>query len=317
MSSFTAIPSVDFADFLSGDEARKRKFIREIGKAYTDVGFVAMTNHGIDQGLIDKFLSLVEEFSQLPLEVKKKYDGGGMRGYIAMGVEHAEGFDTPDLKEMFQFGPQVEDDPELRAEYPENIVVHDLPEYTPTGLKLFQNFQESGRKLLGALALYLELPEDYFDDKIHNGHSILRAIYSPPITEEPKDAVRAAEHTDICLITLLLGADTPGLQVMNHDGDWIAAEITPDQIVVNVGNMLERLCNSRLISTKHRVVNPPCEMWHIPRISIPFFLQPRPEMDLSCLSTCVDEEHPKNFDDLTSGEFLNQRLVSIGLKKED
>ena len=317
MSSFTTIPSIDFADFLSGDEARKRKFIREIGEAYTEVGFVALTNHGIDQDLIDRFLSLVKEFSQLPLEVKKKYEAGGMRGYIAMGVEHAEGVETPDLKEMFQFGPEVEDDPALRAEYPENVVAEVLPEYTPTGLKLFSNFQESGRKLLSALALYLDLDEDYFDHKIHNGHSILRAIYSPPITENPQDAVRAAEHTDICLITLLLGADTPGLQVMNHDGEWVAAEISPDQIVVNVGNMLERLCNSRLVSTKHRVVNPPREMWHIPRISIPFFLQPKPEMDLSCLPSCVDGERPKKFEDITAGEFLNRRLVSIGLKKED
>ena len=317
MSSFTAIPSVDFADFLSGEESRKRKFVRELGEAYREVGFVAMTNHGIDQDLIDKFLALVKEFSQLPLKAKKSYEAGGMRGYIAMGVEHAEGSKTGDLKEMFQFGPEVEDNPALRAEYPENVFVEDLPEYTPTGLKLFRNFQESGRKLLGALALYLDLEENYFDHKIHNGHSILRAIYSPPITEEPKDAVRAAEHTDICLITLLLGADTPGLQVMNHDGDWVAAEIAPDQIVVNVGNMLERLCNSRLISTKHRVVNPPHELWHLPRISIPFFLQPRPEMDLSCLSSCVNEEHPKKFEGITSGQFLNRRLVSIGLKKED
>ncbi len=317
MSSFTTIPSVDFADFLSGDEARKRKFIQEIGEAYTEVGFVAMTNHGIDQDLIDKFLALVKEFSQLPLKVKQKYDGGGMRGYIAMGMEHSEDSETPDLKEMFQFGPEVEDNPQLRAEYPENVFVEDLPEYTPTGLKLFSNFQESGRKLLSALALFLDLEEDYFDDKIHNGHSILRAIYSPPITEDPQDAVRAAEHTDICLITLLLGADTPGLQVMNHDGEWIAADISPDQIVVNVGNMLERLCNSRLVSTKHRVVNPPRELWHAPRISIPFFLQPKPEMELNCLPSCVDEEHPKKFEDLTSGEFLNRRLVSIGLKKED
>ena len=172
--------------------------------------------------------------------------------------------------------------------------------------------------MLRAIALFLGLPENYFDDKVKNGNSILRPIHYYPIENPasvPSDAVRAAEHGDINLITLLMGASADGLQVLRHDGKWIPITALPEQLVVNVGDMLERHTNKKLKSTIHRVVNPPPELMNTPRYSIPFFMHPRSEMDLSCLTNCVDDEHPKLFDDITAGEFLDQRLAEIGLKK--
>ena len=171
--------------------------------------------------------------------------------------------------------------------------------------------------MLRAIALYLELPENYFDDKVEQGNSILRPIHYFPIENPetiPDDAVRAAEHGDINLITLLMGASADGLQVLRRDGKWIPITALPDQIVVNVGDMLERHTNKKLKSTIHRVVNPPRELMHTSRFSIPFFMHPVSEMDLTCLDNCVDEENPKQFEDTTAGEFLDERLREIGLK---
>jgi isopenicillin N synthase-like dioxygenase len=176
----------------------------------------------------------------------------------------------------------------------------------------------TGKEMLSALALYLGLDENYFESRLKNGNSILRPIHYFPITDPaavPADAVRAAEHGDINLITLLMGASADGLQVLRRDGQWIPITALPDQLVVNVGDMLERLTNGRLKSTIHRVVNPPLDQMNTSRYSIPFFMHPRSDMDLSCLENCVDEDHPKGFKDITAGEFLNERLAEIGLKK--
>jgi isopenicillin N synthase-like dioxygenase len=169
--------------------------------------------------------------------------------------------------------------------------------------------------LLQAIALYLNLDEHYFDDYIHNGNSILRAIHYPPITSEPKSAIRAEQHEDINLITLLVGASADGLQILTKQNEWVGVTSLPEQIVVNVGDMLQRLTNNKLKSTTHRVVNPPREMWHTSRFSIPFFLHPKSEMDLTCLDSCIDSKHPKTYEDATAGEYLDERLREIGLKK--
>jgi isopenicillin N synthase-like dioxygenase len=176
--------------------------------------------------------------------------------------------------------------------------------------------EKTGIYVLRALALYLGLDEHYFDHWASNGNSILRPIHYPPITEEPKGAVRAGAHGDINLITLLMGASSGGLQVLRKDGQWIDAIPNEDELVINVGDMLERHTNNKLRSTIHRVVNPPREEWDKPRYSIPFFMHPRSDMKLDCLEECIDEEHPKHYEDITAGEFLHQRLVEIGLIKE-
>jgi len=176
--------------------------------------------------------------------------------------------------------------------------------------------EKTAQYVLRALALHLDLEEDYFDAYIKNGNSILRPIHYPPITKEPKNAVRAAAHGDINLITLLMGAHGKGLQVQNHDGDWIDAIAKPNQLMINVGDMLSRLTNNKLKSTIHQVVNPPKELWGTSRYSIPFFMHPISEMPLHCLPNCVDKQNPKQFEDITAGDFLHERLIELGLIKE-
>ena len=239
----------------------------------------------------------------------------GQRGYTSFGKEHAKGSDAPDLKEFFQYGQKVDDNDPIKKEYPDNVQVGDVPEFNPTFQKAYRAFEKSGKALLQAIALYLGLDEDHFDEYIHNGNSILRAIHYPPITSEPKSAIRAEQHEDINLITLLVGASADGLQILTKQNEWVGVTSLPEQIVVNVGDMLQRLTNNRLKSTTHRVVNPPREMWHTSRFSIPFFLHPKSQMNLACLESCVDSNHPKAYPDATAGEYLDERLREIGLKK--
>ncbi len=312
------IPVVDLSDFLSGDKNRKQKFVQELGKAYEEVGFVAVKNHGIPDNLIADLYKYVQQFFSLPSEQKLKYEKkelAGQRGYTSFGREHAKGFDAPDLKEFFQFGQTVEDGDPIKKEYPDNVTVNEVPQFTPTLLKAYRNFEKSGKALLQAIALYLGLDEDYFDEHVHNGNSILRAIHYPPIKSEPKSAIRAEQHEDINLITLLVGASADGLQILTRKNEWVGVTSLPEQIVVNVGDMLQRLTNNKLRSTTHRVVNPPRELWGTSRFSIPFFLHPKGQMNLACLEGCIDEKHPKAYEDATAGEYLDERLREIGLKK--
>lgn len=313
------IPSVDLRDFLSEDPARKQKFVNEIGKAYEDIGFVALKGHFLPQELVDDLYSEVKQFFDLPLETKEKYEIpeiGGQRGYISFGKEHAKGRETGDLKEFWHFGQYVDEQSKYAAEYPKNVEVKELPKFNAVGKETYQMLEKTGVYVLRALALYIGLDEFYFDQFIKDGNSILRPIHYPPITSEPKDAVRAAAHGDINLITLLMGAQGKGLQVKNHKDEWIDAIAEPDELMINVGDMLSRLTNNKLKSTIHQVVNPPRELWGKSRYSVPFFMHPVSDMPLNCLPECVDENHPKLYEDITAGEFLHERLVELGLIKK-
>lgn len=313
-----SIPVVDLAQFTQGSASEKRAFVYELGRAYEDVGFVAVKNHGIPERLIDELYLYVKSFFGLPLALKKQYEIpelAGQRGYTSFGREHAKGSEAPDLKEFYQFGQTVEDNDPIKAEYPDNVAVAEVPELAPTLLDAYRNFEQSGRALLQAIAIYLGLDEAYFEEHVINGNSILRAIHYPPITQEPASAIRAEQHEDINLITLLVGASAEGLQILTRQGEWVPVTALPGQIVVNVGDMLQRLTNNRLRSTTHRVVNPPREHWGTSRFSIPFFLHPKSQMSLACLSNCVDADHPKAYPDATAGEYLDERLREIGLKK--
>lgn len=313
------IPSVDLRDFLSDDPVRKQKFVNEIGKAYEEIGFVALKGHFLDQTLVDSLYQEVKDFFNLPLETKTKYEIpgiGGQRGYVSFGKESAKGRNTGDLKEFWHVGQFVENDPKLEAEYPANVSVAELPKFDQVTKETYQMLEKTGVYVLRALALYLGLDEFYFDKFVKNGNSILRPIHYPPIQEEPKDAVRAAAHGDINLITLLMGAQGKGLQVQNHDGEWIDAIAADDELVINVGDMLSRHTNNKLKSTIHQVVNPPKELWGTSRFSVPFFMHPISEMPLNCLDNCVDENNPKQFEDITAGEFLTERLIELGLIKK-
>jgi isopenicillin N synthase-like dioxygenase len=312
------IPVVDLDLFVKGDQQQKQDFVNALGKAYEDVGFVAVKNHGIPEELIRSLYQYVQQFFTLPAEKKLLYEKkelAGQRGYTSFGREHAKGFDAPDLKEFFQFGQTVEDGDSIKKEYPENVTVAEIPPFTPTFQKAYKAFERSGTALLQAIALYLGLDEHYFDNYVHNGNSILRAIHYPPITHEPKSSIRAEQHEDINLITLLVGASADGLQILTKQNDWVGVTSLPEQIVVNVGDMLQRLTNNRLRSTTHRVVNPPRELWGTSRYSIPFFLHPKSSMSLACLESCIDDQHPKAYEDATAGEYLDERLREIGLKK--
>ena len=315
---FKNIPSVDLADFTEGNKETKAAFVKELGQAYEEIGFVAVKNHGLSDALCAELYAQVKGFFTLSKEEKEAYEIEGLagqRGYVSFGKEHAKNKNEGDLKEFWHFGQTVEDNDPIKEEYPDNVQVNELPEFNAVGREVYQKLEATGREMLRAIALHLNLDENYFDAKIHNGNSILRPIHYPPITHEPKDAVRAAEHEDINLITLLMGASADGLQVLNKSGEWISVTALPDQIVVNVGDMLQRLTNNKLKSTTHRVVNPPREKWGTSRYSIPFFLHPRSEVSLNCLPSCISDSNPKNFSDITAGEYLEQRIIELGLKK--
>ncbi len=313
------IPCVDLSDFLSDDPKRKQKFVNEIGTAYQEIGFVALKNHFLSDQLVDDLYAEVKNFFNLPVNTKRKYEIeglGGQRGYISFGKESAKGKKEGDLKEFWHFGQYVEDDDKRKTEYPDNVIVSEVPNFNTVGKEAFQQLEKTGIYVLRALSLFLGLDEFYFDKFIHNGNSILRPIHYPPITSEPKNAVRAAAHGDINLITLLMGAQGKGLQVQDNEGNWHDAMAQPDELVINVGDMLSRHSNNTLKSTIHRVVNPPKELWGTSRYSIPFFMHPVSEMPLNCLENCITDHNPKQFEDITAGDFLHERLVELGLIKK-
>lgn len=313
------IPNVNLKDFLSGDADKKQNFVKAIGKAFEEIGFVALKGHFLNDELVSNLYNEVKNFFDLPTLTKQKYEIpgiGGQRGYVSFGKESAKDKKEGDLKEFWHFGQYVENNDALKQEYPNNVIVNELPEFNNTGKEAFMMLEKTAKYVLRALALYLKLEETYFDNYIKNGNSILRPIHYPPILEEPKEAVRAAAHGDINLITLLMGAQGKGLQVKNNKGEWIDAVAESDELMINVGDMLSRHTNNKLKSTIHRVINPPKELWGTSRYSIPFFMHPISEMKLNVLDNCTDKENPKAFEDITAGTFLNERLIELGLKQK-
>lgn len=312
------IPTVDLSNFLYGSDIQKKQFVASLGSAFEEVGFVAVTNHGIDQQLITAVYTAVKDFFQLPSEIKKGYELPGLagqRGYTSFGKEHAKGSDAPDLKEFFQYGQTVSPDSSNPDNYPDNVQVSEINSFNDFLFQAYRSFEGSGSALLSAIALHLQLDENFFKEHIHEGNSILRAIHYPPIVNEPRSSIRAEQHEDINLITLLVGASADGLEILSKNNEWLPVKAGPGEIVVNVGDMLQRLTNNRLKSTTHRVVNPPREMWSTSRFSIPFFLHPKSEMSLACLDSCITIDNPKQYADYTAGEYLDERLREIGLKK--
>jgi isopenicillin N synthase-like dioxygenase len=313
------IPSVNLADFLSSDINKKNDFVESIGRAFEEIGFVALDGHFLDSDFNEKLYKEIRSFFDLPQEIKNKYEIpgiSGQRGYVSFGKESAKGSKHGDLKEFWHFGQFVENNDKLLKEYPSNVEITENEQFNIIGKQTYRLLEKTSKYVLRALALYLNLDEFYFDKYIVNGNSILRPIHYPPILEKPKDAVRAAAHGDINLITLLMGAQGRGLQVKNNKGVWIDAIASKDQLMINVGDMLSRHTNNKLKSTVHRVINPSKELMKKSRYSIPFFMHPISDMELNVLESCIDENNPKSFDDITAGEFLNQRLIELGLLKK-
>lgn len=318
---YDEIPSLDLKDFYGGNAGEKAQFVSSLGIAYQSIGFVAVRNHFLDQAQQQKLYSAIQRFFALPDHQKAHYERtnlAGQRGYTGKGKEHAKGRNTGDLKEFYHVGQELPEEQLRKEGYPPNIWPEEIPEFKSAAVEAYRALEKTGTYFMRAIALFLGINENYFDDKIRNGNSILRAIHYYPIEDPdavPPDAVRAAEHGDINLITLLMGASADGLQVLRHDGKWIPITALPNQLVVNVGDMLERLSNGVLKSTIHRVVNPPRQLMKTPRYSIPFFMHPRSEMSLAALPECVNSSNEKRWTDITAGDFLDQRLAEIGLKR--
>ncbi len=315
------IPCLDLGSYIDGTEAQRKQFSDELGRAFNDSGFVTITNHGVSQALIDQLYKNIQAVFALPREVKAKYEKpelAGQRGYTSPGKETAKGAKTADLKEFWQIGQEVTDGDPVKSLYPDNEYLEEIPEFNTVTREIYEKLESNGKHLLRAISTYLELPLSYFDAHVHNGNSILRGIHYFPIENPeliPDDAVRAGAHEDINLITLLIGASADGLEVLTRAGEWLPIKAHHSDIVVNVGDMLQRLTNNKLRSTTHRVVNPPRELMKTSRFSVPFFLHPRANMDLTSLPSCVDDAHPKAYENLTAGQYLDERLREIGLKK--
>jgi isopenicillin N synthase-like dioxygenase len=313
------IRSLNLNDFKNGNPTTKQKFVQERGDAYERIGFVAIYNHQLSNELTENLYAYTKEFYALPLETKMKYHIAGIagqRGFTSWGTEHSKDSKVGDLKEFYHFGQTIPTHLQTTYDYHKNVQVDEVPGFNEYGLKAYAALQETGKYMLRAIALYLDLEETYFDDYIAYGNSILRPIHYGPIKDAPKNAVRAGQHEDINLITLLMGASAAGLEVLDKQNTWVPITALPNQLVVNVGDMLQRLTNNKLRSTTHRVVNPPKEEWGTTRFSIPYFLHPVSEMRLDCLDNCITAENPKAYDDISAGEFLTERLIEIGLLKK-
>jgi isopenicillin N synthase-like dioxygenase len=314
------IKTVDYLDYISGDPKRKASFIKQLGDAFSEIGFAIVANHGVSEDLKSRLFDVVDRYFQQPEDVKLKdedLNNGGQRGFISKGRETAKGHSVPDLKEFYHVGQEVTDGDPIKSEYPDNIWPTAIPEFQEITMEVFRTFEKTGRDLLRAIAVYLDLEENYFDNKIHNGNSILRLLHYYPVENAdqiPAGAVRAGAHEDINLITLLMGGSARGLQALKKDGEWLNVSPEPGQIVINMGDMLQRLTNGRLRSTTHRVITLSGDDYKKPRFSTPFFLHPRSDMDLTCLPSCISEENPKQFSDMTAGQYLEERILELGLK---
>ena len=313
------VPILDIRRFDQQDPAARAEFVRALNTAYREFGFVGITRHEIPEQLIADAYRAIKAFFELPIETKVKYEvpgSGGARGYTRFGVEHAKDSPAVDLKEFWHVGREHTPGAAWTRDIPPNLWPTEIAGFQEKTWALYQALESLGDRVLRAVALGLGLREDYFADKTDHGNSILRPIHYPPIRQGLGDpeSVRSGQHEDINLITLLIGSGEPGLQVQSLKGDWIPVTTIPETIVVNVGDMLQRLTNNVLRSTTHRVVNPPPPFSEVPRYSIPFFLHPNSEFLIKSLDGCVTADNPEHYPEpITANDYLTQRLIEIGL----
>ncbi len=314
------VPVLDYQDIESGGQFERDQFVNELLKAYREIGFVGVRNHGVKAEAIESLYAAAWDFSGLSDSKKAAYhrpDLFGQRGYTPKGKEHAKGAKVGDLKEFYHVGQELLPERLDELAYPANVWPEEVPQLQTSAVALFRALEDLGHGILGAIFVGLGIDPSRYASDLKEGNSILRIAHYFPIHNPealPQGAVRAAAHGDINLITLLVGASADGLELQQRDGTWMPVNVDADTIVVNVGDMLERLTNGSLRSTIHRVVNPPPERCHEARLSMPFFMHPKAGMDLSALDSCIDAEHPKRFEDVTAGAFLQERLREIGLK---
>ncbi|MEM5518208.1 2-oxoglutarate and iron-dependent oxygenase domain-containing protein [Henriciella sp. AS95] len=294
----------------------KAAFADKLGRSFRETGFAVITGHPVDQAIIARANDAAKDFFKLPEDVKEKYHdaaNGRQRGYTPFGTENAKGQTAADLKEFWHTGRKLPPDSKYRATMKDTPVVDEVPEFDPATRAFFEELDEFGRTLLRAVALHLNLPEDWFDDKVEMGNSILRLLHYPPQKNPPPaGTVRAAAHEDINVITLLLGAEEAGLEVLHRSGQWLGVNPPPDALVINCGDMLQRLTGGVLPSTTHRVVNPEPERAKFPRYSTPFFLHFNQDFLIEQLPQCM-EEGGKAQPPITAQDYLMERLREIGL----
>ena len=281
------------------------------GDAFARTGFAVVCDHGIDQRLIDRAGAATKAFFALPEVVKRRYvvaGGGGQRGLTPFGVEAAKGHAKADLKEFWHVGRELPAGHPYRGVMPANLWPSEIPDFHAAVGALFDALDRTGATLLRAIAVHLGLDADFFADPVRDGNSILRLLHYPPVPPETAGAVRAGAHEDINVITLLLGAEETGLQLLGKDGHWRHIDAPAGSLVCNVGDMLQRLTGHRLPSTTHRVVNPAPERMGVARYSTPFFLHFRPDYLITALPGGPSQEPP-----ITANDYLLERLRDIKL----
>ena len=301
---------------MSGYQTGFQDFADALGASFARYGFAVVAGHGLDQNVIDAAIGDAKTFFALPDATKRAYHEpgtGGARGYTPFGVEAAKDAKMVDLKEFWHTGRELPEGHPYRKYMRANLWPSEVPAFRRDVYGMYEALDALGAKLLAAIARYLKLDDAYFEDKVRLGNSVLRLLHYPPV---PADApgVRAGAHEDIHVITLLLGAEEAGLQLLDRDGQWLDIAPPPGALVVNIGDMLQRLTNHVLPSTTHRVVNPAPERRGFSRYSTPFFLHFEPEFEIATLPSCVTAENPNRYPEpITADGYLTERLREIRL----
>ena len=295
------VPEISLVSLQNQSEA-DLKILKE---ALNTHGFFTITDHDIDSSLLDKSYTHAKEFFDLPEDVKKQYakpEIGGARGYTPFGKETALGENVADLKEFWHLGPELNSnfDPRIHK----NINVGELSDFNNHFNTLFNSLNLLGVKVLESIALVLDLPKDFFEEKVIRGNSTLRLLHYPPI-ESNENVLRARAHADINLITLLVGAEEGGLEVQNKDDKWIPIKPNSNSIVCNIGDMMQLITEGNLKSTPHRVVEYSANDSKS-RYSMPFFLHPSPDVILKSV-------YNKNDRGVLAHDFLEERVKAIKL----
>ena len=315
----TDIITSDSVASVSLDDAERnpQAFADELGTSFVDYGFAIVRDHGIPQHLIDDAEEKARAFFALPDEVKRKYHvegGGGARGYTPFGIETAKGAKAHDLKEFWHVGRDLPEGHPFRNHMPDNLWPSEVPSFKETFQRLYAAFDETGVKILRAVARFLKLDEEYFTDTVRDGNSVMRLLHYPPQNEPTGEHIRAGAHEDINTITLLLGAEEAGLQLMTKDGRWLDVSPKKGELVINIGDMLQRLTNGKLRSTSHRVINPAPERASKARYSMPFFLHFRSDFMIEALPGTVPAGEQPKWPPITADDYLQERLREIKLK---
>jgi isopenicillin N synthase-like dioxygenase len=306
------VPELSLLSYVNGSSQDQVKFVDNIFNGLKDYGFIILTDHTVDQAKVDRAYEHAHEFFNLDEATKKKYTGvkGGQRGYTPFKVEHAKNNNNPDLKEFWHVGRTLAANSQYQSVYPDNIWPTEVAEFKKTFQELYSAMDVTSELLLEAIGRGLDVPKNFFKDMIHDGNSILRVIHYPPVKgQDTTNCIRAAAHEDINLITLLVGATSSGLQLLERDGSWLDVESRPGQIVIDSGDMMARLTNNVLPATTHRVINPDND--GSARYSMPYFVHPHSAASLKTLASCVGDG--EKWPEITAGDFLNQRLREIGL----